>query len=72
MVVIGRASIAHPDWTRATAMPDFAPRKPPWSEDILTSVSVGANLVTYLSRMAGMVEGGKLSHSRPTPRPSTG
>ncbi len=59
VVVIGRASIAHPDWPRASAAEDFAPHKPPWSEAFLTRVAVGANLVAYLSGMSGMVEGGK-------------
>lgn len=59
VVVIGRASIAHPDWAVASAQPGFEPKRPVWSADFLRSVDVGEPLVEYLRGFPGMVEGGR-------------
>ncbi|MCB9663426.1 MAG: NADH:flavin oxidoreductase [Alphaproteobacteria bacterium] len=58
VVVLGRAGIAHPDWPRASAMPEFAPHRPPWTREALVEVGVGPAFVDYLERSAGMVVGG--------------
>lgn len=58
VAVFGRASIAHPDWPRASAAPDFAPLRPPWEPDHLRSVDVGPPLLGYLSNFPGTVVGG--------------
>jgi 2,4-dienoyl-CoA reductase-like NADH-dependent reductase (Old Yellow Enzyme family) len=56
--VLGRASIAHPDWPRASIDPDFEPVRPTWTTAHLTAADVGPALLSYLGRMPGMVEGG--------------
>ena len=59
VAVLGRAAIAHPDWLRVSADPDWQPTRPPWRPEYLAEVAVGADLVTYLSGFSGMVVGGK-------------
>lgn len=58
VAVLGRASIAHPDWPAASEQPGWEPKRPPWTADDLRSVDVGDDLVEYLRGMSGMVEGG--------------
>ncbi len=58
VVVLGRASIAHPDWPRASARPDFTPMRPPWTRDYLRSQDVGPALLHYLEVRPGTVVGG--------------
>ena len=57
--MLGRASIAHPDWPSASARPDFEPKRPMWSVDFLRSVDVGEPLIRYLMGFPGTVEGGR-------------
>ena len=59
VIVLGRASIAHPDWPSASARPDFEPKRPMWSVDFLRSVDVGEPLIRYLMGFPGTVEGGR-------------
>ena len=59
VVVLGRASIAHPDWPRASAAPDFQPAPLPWAPEMLRErCVVSPALLAYLLRFPGMVEGG--------------
>ncbi|MEM6291206.1 MAG: NADH:flavin oxidoreductase [Myxococcota bacterium] len=58
VAVIGRAAIAHPDWPRAVQADDFEPSRPPWSPAMLRDASVGPDLLRYLQKFPGMVEGG--------------
>lgn len=58
VVVVGRAAIAHPDWPRAIAENSFSPRRPPWDPQMLRDAAVGPDLLSYLERFPGMVEGG--------------
>lgn len=58
VVVLGRASIAHPDWPRVSANPTWTPTRPAWSPAYLAGVDIGPDLLTYLKRFPGMVEGG--------------
>jgi len=63
VVVIGRASIAHPDWPRVSAQPGWAPDKPTWTREQLRSVDVSDKLIGYLGNFPGMVEGGRAERS---------
>lgn len=58
VAVIGRASIAHPDWPSASAGAGWTPTKPTWTKEHLRSADVGPSLIEYLSGFPGMVEGG--------------
>ncbi len=58
VVVIGRAAIAHPDWPTEVQSDGFEPSRPPWSPTMLRDASVGPDLLRYLEKFPGMVEGG--------------
>ncbi|MGH1345696.1 MAG: tRNA-dihydrouridine synthase [Nannocystales bacterium] len=63
VVVVGRAAIAHPDWPSDIDDPSFSPKRPPWGPQMLRNAAVGADLLTYLERFPGMVEGGTPARS---------
>jgi len=58
VAVLGRASIAHPDWPRASAAVGFEPTRPPWDPQFLREVDVGEALLRYVGAFPGMVSGG--------------
>lgn len=58
VVVVGKASIAHPDLPMAMQNPDFVPLRPPWTPEHLVASDVGPALLGYLSQFPGMVVGG--------------
>ncbi|OLS24971.1 MAG: NADPH dehydrogenase [Candidatus Heimdallarchaeota archaeon LC_2] len=58
IVVIGKASIVHPDWPRVSKSNDFVPISAPWDPNYLHQVSVGPKFVKYLQRIPGLVLGG--------------
>lgn len=59
VVVLGRAAIAHPDWPSASTKSGWQPTRPTWSADYLQQADVGPDLLAYLARLPGLVEGGK-------------
>ena len=58
VVVVGRASIPHPDWPIASAVAGFEPMGTPWPPDSLRSVDVGPGLLSYIRNFPGFVVGG--------------
>ena len=58
VAVVGRTSIPHPNWPRASAAAGFAPMPRPWDPDYLRSVAVGPGLLKYISNFPGFVVGG--------------
>jgi len=58
VVVLGRASIAHPDWPMRSAEPGWHPVPPPWSPEYLSAVAVGPDFLTYLRARPGTVTDG--------------
>lgn len=59
IVVLGKASIVHPDWPTISRSPDFSPKSQPWAPEYLKQVSVGPKFIKYLQRIPGLVVGGK-------------
>ncbi|MCO4772124.1 MAG: NADH:flavin oxidoreductase [Deltaproteobacteria bacterium] len=58
VAVLGRMSIAHPDWPRESAAAGFAPLPMPWDAGHLRSVEVGPDFLAYISKFPGFVAGG--------------
>ncbi|MFW9780376.1 MAG: NADH:flavin oxidoreductase [Candidatus Heimdallarchaeota archaeon] len=58
IIVVGKASIIHPDWPSISQSTDFSPKLPPWDPDHLRQVGVGSNFLKYLNRSPGLVVGG--------------
>ena len=48
IIVLGRASIIHPDWVELTKNPNFKPYLPPWDASSLEKVSISENFINYL------------------------
>ena len=48
IIVLGKASIIHPDWVKDSLDPNFRPHLPPWDPETLHKVSVSDNFVNYL------------------------
>jgi len=59
VVVVGKAGIAHPNWSRAVQQAGFEPMRPPWSTEALAARDVGPDFVKYLSGMRRLIEGAK-------------
>ena len=59
IVVLGKASIIHPDWPTVSKSKNFIPKSSPWDPEYLKQVSVGPKFIKYLQRIPGLVEGGK-------------
>ena len=58
VVVLGRASITHPDWPAESLVEGFSPLASPWPRAHLRSVAVGEPFLAYLGNFPGLVEGG--------------
>lgn len=63
VAVVGKAAIVDPDWPRASRSPGYVTPPRPWSREHLRSVAVGEAFLGYLSRFAGLVEGGEPARS---------
>ena len=49
IIVLGKASIIHPDWVELSKDPNFKPYRPPWDVESLQNVHVGKNFIDYLT-----------------------
>lgn len=58
LVVLGRASIVHPDWPTVSKIEDFIPISPPWDPDYLSQIAIGPKFLQYLNRFPGLIVGG--------------
>ena len=48
IIVLGKASIIHPDWVKTSKTPNFKPTLPPWDVSALQQVAVSPNFIEYL------------------------
>lgn len=48
IIVLGKASIIHPNWIELSKAPDFKPILPPWDANLLEKVSISKKFIDYM------------------------
>ncbi|MEZ4459200.1 MAG: tRNA-dihydrouridine synthase [bacterium] len=56
--VIGTAAIIHPDWPRASLLPNWEPQRLPVTVEVLRAAGAGQGMIDYLLKRPGFVVGG--------------
>ena len=56
IIMLGKASIIHPNWVELSKKPDFKPYLPPWDIKSLQQVQVGKNFIDYLTHRHKLVK----------------
>ncbi len=56
IIVLGKASIIHPNWVELSKKPEFKPYLPPWDIPSLKKENIGSNFIDYLTNRHKLVK----------------